>query len=112
MMIGILSDIHGQLDALNQALELFNHLHIQMMICAGDLVDRGPDGDKAVDIIRKMNIPVCKAIMMHEPDKRRNSLPDIPMMACLSTRSGQTPWTSSVIYRLNNVLTGWEFVFT
>lgn len=57
MMIGIISDIHGQLDSLNQALYLFKHQQVKTVICAGDLVDRGPNGDQVVDIIRKMNIP-------------------------------------------------------
>jgi putative phosphoesterase len=57
MKIGILADIHGELDALNKALDLFARLDIETVICAGDLVDRGGDGDKVVDIIRQSNIP-------------------------------------------------------
>ncbi len=57
MKIGILSDIHGHLDSLNKALDLFAHLQVDKIICVGDLVDRGPDGDAVVEIIRKMNIP-------------------------------------------------------
>ncbi|MEO8613085.1 MAG: YfcE family phosphodiesterase [Chloroflexota bacterium] len=57
MRIGILADIHGELDALKQALGFFHHQGIETVICAGDLVDRGTDGDKVVEIIRQANIP-------------------------------------------------------
>ncbi len=57
MMIGILSDVHGELDALHKALDLFHRLGIETLLCAGDLVDRGTDGDRVVDLIRQINIP-------------------------------------------------------
>lgn len=57
MKIGILSDIHGELEALIKALDLLKQLEVDALICAGDLVDRGSDGDKVVDMIRKLNIP-------------------------------------------------------
>jgi putative phosphoesterase len=57
MKIGVLSDIHGEFDALKKALDLFSQQHVETVICAGDLVDRGTDGDKVVDLIRELNIP-------------------------------------------------------
>lgn len=57
MKIGVLSDIHGEYDALKKALDLFSQRQVETVICAGDLVDRGSDGDKVVDLIRELNIP-------------------------------------------------------
>jgi len=57
MKIGVLSDIHGELDALKKALDLFHQLQVETMICAGDLVDRGSEGDKVVELISSLNIP-------------------------------------------------------
>lgn len=57
MKIGILSDIHGELDALHKTLDLFQRLGIETIICAGDLVDRGGAGDQVVEMIRQHSIP-------------------------------------------------------
>ena len=57
MKIGILSDIHGELEALEKALALLSRLQVDTLICAGDLVDRSPNGDAVVDRIRELNIP-------------------------------------------------------
>lgn len=56
MKIGILSDIHGQLAAAQAALQLFEQQQVDTIICGGDLVDRGADGDAVVALIQRRDI--------------------------------------------------------
>jgi predicted phosphodiesterase len=61
MDIGIISDIHGDYAALATALErLDNFHHINQILCAGDLVGRGPHPDGVVQVIRERNIPTVR----------------------------------------------------
>lgn len=53
MNVGIISDIHGDVDALEIALDqLDNHHQVDQILCAGDLVGRGTEPDRVVEIIR------------------------------------------------------------
>lgn len=61
MEIGIISDIHGDLRALDTALERLNQHHrVQHILCAGDLIGRGPDGNQVVTRIRESGIVTVK----------------------------------------------------
>ncbi|MBL8164326.1 MAG: YfcE family phosphodiesterase [Anaerolineae bacterium] len=61
MKIGIIADIHGDYAALQTALERLDTVHqVDQILCAGDLVGRGPEQEKVVEIIRKRNIPTVK----------------------------------------------------
>lgn len=57
MKIGIVSDIHGGLRELTSALALFDEYKVDKIICAGDLVDFGKDGDAVVEKIIQLSIP-------------------------------------------------------
>jgi predicted phosphodiesterase len=58
MKIGLISDIHGDIDALRMALE---HLHdADHILCAGDLVEKGSAGPAVVDLIRERSIPTVR----------------------------------------------------
>jgi putative phosphoesterase len=58
MNIGIISDIHGDSAALETALDRLDHYHkVDRILCAGDLVGRGPDPDRVVQVIRDRSIP-------------------------------------------------------
>ena len=46
--IGILSDIHGDLDSLEKAFCLFSGEGVESIICAGDLVEKGQHHDEVV----------------------------------------------------------------
>jgi len=61
MDIGIISDIHGDCETLERVLYQLDHHHnVEHIVCAGDLVGRGPEENRVVDIIRQRNIPtVC-----------------------------------------------------
>lgn len=55
--IGIISDIHAHHDRLERALKHVNKLGVDTIVCTGDLVDRGDDGDVVVARIRDLEIP-------------------------------------------------------
>ena len=61
MRIGIISDVHGDYVALEDVLERFvSHHNVEQILCAGDLVGRGPDPDRVIDMIRAHGIPVAR----------------------------------------------------
>lgn len=61
MQIGILSDIHGDLRALDTALARLENYHgVQHILCAGDLVGRGPEANGVVTRIRERGIITVK----------------------------------------------------
>lgn len=61
MDIGIISDIHGDYEALETALDRLDNFHqVDHILCAGDLVGRGPDSDAVVSRIRERGIPAVR----------------------------------------------------
>ncbi len=61
MDIGVISDIHGDRATLERVLDQLDHHHkVDHIVCAGDLVGRGPEENRVVDMIRTRNIStVC-----------------------------------------------------
>lgn len=57
MKIGLISDVHADLNGLTCALDLLHGRGVDHIICAGDLVEKGEDGDAVVKRIREENIP-------------------------------------------------------
>lgn len=53
MRLAIISDIHANLEALTQALEIIDGSSIDEIICLGDVVGYGADPDPCVNIIRE-----------------------------------------------------------
>jgi len=61
MRIGIISDVHGDYEALNQTLDqLDQHHRVDHVLCAGDLVGRGPRENEVVDLVRSRHIPTVR----------------------------------------------------
>lgn len=61
MQIGIISDVHADYAALEEVLDRFaKHHNVDQILCAGDLVGRGPDPDRVVDLVRARRIPVAR----------------------------------------------------
>lgn len=61
MKIGVISDVHGDYGALERVLNRLDNLHhVGLIVCAGDLVGRGPEQDRVVEIIRKRQIPTVR----------------------------------------------------
>jgi len=58
--IGIISDIHADLDGLDLALTFLQKQTVDEIWCAGDLVDRGQDGNAVVERIRHAQIPTVQ----------------------------------------------------
>src|SRR3954465_13757067 len=57
MKIGIISDIHGHLAPLEKALALLDRLGVEQIVCAGDLVGEGYEGDAVVKLLQARQIP-------------------------------------------------------
>jgi len=58
MKLGIISDIHGDDSALETVLNRLETIHaVDHILCAGDLVGRGPSPNRVVDLIRERDIP-------------------------------------------------------
>jgi putative phosphoesterase len=57
MRIGLISDIHGSLWGLEKALALLEREGVDTILCAGDLVERNPQGREVVALIRERQIP-------------------------------------------------------
>jgi putative phosphoesterase len=61
MDLGIISDVHGDIAALETALERLERVHhVHQVLCAGDLVGRGPEPDSVVQRIREQHIPTVR----------------------------------------------------
>ena len=61
MDIGVISDIHGDYAALETALNrLYDYHGVSQVLCAGDLVGRGPHPDRVVELIRERGIPTVR----------------------------------------------------
>jgi putative phosphoesterase len=56
--IGIISDIHANLEGLERALALLQGQKVDTILCAGDLVERGENGDDVVRRIQEEGFPV------------------------------------------------------
>ncbi len=61
MDIGVISDIHGDSQALETVLDRFDNYHrVDLIVCAGDLVGRGPEQNRVVEMIRERGIPTVR----------------------------------------------------
>ena len=61
MKIGIIADVHGDHSALKTALERLDTIHqVDHILCAGDLVGRGPEQEQVVELVRQRGIPTVK----------------------------------------------------
>ncbi len=56
MKIGIISDIHSNFEALEEALSVLDASHTQKLFCCGDVVGYGPDPSECVSLVRKRGI--------------------------------------------------------
>ena len=60
MRIGIISDIHGNLIALDCVLIQMNNRKVDMILCLGDAAATGPRPHEVLERLRSMNIPTVK----------------------------------------------------
>ena len=57
MKVGLISDIHANVDNLRRALLLLRERGAETILCVGDLVDGESEGNAAVELIRQQKIP-------------------------------------------------------
>jgi diadenosine tetraphosphatase ApaH/serine/threonine PP2A family protein phosphatase len=60
MKTGIMSDIHGNMAALEAVLTLMKNRGVSRYVCCGDIVGYGPDPNRCVETIRSLR-PLCVA---------------------------------------------------
>lgn len=70
MKLGIIADVHADLPSLIAAMELLHKRGAERIVCAGDLVEKGPDGDAVVDTIKAKGIPTVRG--NHDSHVRSN----------------------------------------
>ena len=60
MLIGLIGDVHANLDALNATLDYFDRLSVKQVYCCGDVVGYGGAPGECIDTLVERNIPcVC-----------------------------------------------------
>jgi protein phosphatase len=74
--IAVISDIHGNMTALEAVLDNIKQRGIKRIICLGDLVGKGPNSSKAVDRIRE----VCQEVVLGNWDEGIQKVTDNEVM--------------------------------
>jgi len=57
MKLGLISDIHADYPSLVKALRIFKRVGVNKILCAGDLVEKGDNGNEVVALIHRLKIP-------------------------------------------------------
>lgn len=91
MRIAILSDIHGNLEALNAAMEYIRGNDIDTIYCLGDVVGYGPNPNECVDIIRNN----CEKVVIGNHDHAVLGLTSTEYFNDFAKIS--TYWTSNIL---------------
>ena len=103
--LGVITDLHADLGALEAALARLDELGVDLVVCAGDIVDGGDEPDEVVALVRGRAIPCIRgnhdrwALLRHErgepehdgDDGKRFLKPDtVAWLAALPTRWDRT----------------------
>ena len=59
MKIGILGDIHGNLDALTAVVEALQRENVDAWVQVGDIVGYGPEPSACIDLVRELGCATC-----------------------------------------------------
>lgn len=57
LRVGLISDIHADLPALEAALDVLERAGVDRIVCMGDVVQKGPDGEEVVELMQRLLIP-------------------------------------------------------
>lgn len=82
LRIGLISDIHANLPALNLALNHLERAQVDRVVCLGDVVEKGPDGDAVVEVLQRRLITTVQgnhdinAVKHAELEGRHTALSD------------------------------------
>lgn len=60
MKMAVISDIHGNIHALNAVLADIERQDVDLIVCLGDLVGYGAFPNEVIEVIRKRNIPTVR----------------------------------------------------
>ena len=60
MRLGLIADLHGDLEGFQQALRLFERESVERILCAGDVVERGSGADTIIGMIQQQGIPCIR----------------------------------------------------
>lgn len=77
MRIGIISEIHGDMPSLTAAVDYLQQQTVDLILCAGDVVERGSDDHGVVSYLRQLGIP-CVQGNHDENAVRHSELSDEP----------------------------------
>jgi len=97
MRIAVISDIHGNLDALQAVLSDIDRSDIDATVCLGDTIGYGPEPREVIDAIRRRNIPCVlgnhelavidrKLLSWFNPDAQKSILCTIELLSDDSMR--------------------------
>lgn len=60
MKLGVLSDVHSDLQALKEAFRQLDRMGCERVVCAGDIVDYGPFPDETIALLQKRGVPCIR----------------------------------------------------
>jgi len=63
MKIGIISDVHSNIQALHTVLDEFNKTNVDKIICCGDIIGIGANPEEVIQEIEELNYPHSKEIL-------------------------------------------------
>jgi len=107
MINAIISDIHGNLEALNRVLEYLQEKGITGIYCLGDVVGYGPNPNECVELVKDN----CKVVLMGNHDYAAIGLANIEYFNEYAKIS--TYWTQDILSEENlKYLKSLPFTFT
>jgi len=82
MRIAVISDIHGNLPALESVMKDISKRGVDTLVCLGDLIGKGPNSEEVIDICRNECDIIVKGNWDDEIYKAyldvKNGIPDVP----------------------------------
>lgn len=117
MKVGLISDIHADLTSLLAALDLLQQQQVDLVVCAGDLVEKGTDGDAVVWLIRERQIPCVQG--NHDFDAignqrwlRENATPNHPAVKGRFLNDKTLAYLAALPFALRFEWEGWRVLLT
>lgn len=65
MVLGVISDIHGNATALEAALQVLGAARVERVVCLGDIVGYGPDPTRCIELVRES----CEVVLAGNHDR-------------------------------------------
>ncbi|OUM96575.1 MAG: serine/threonine protein phosphatase [Thermobacillus sp. ZCTH02-B1] len=102
--IAVISDIHGNLPALEAVLEDIAARGVGTIYCLGDLIGKGPSGDKVIDLVRRH----CTVVIRGNWDDGVARESDSPVLRWHRSVIGEErlDWLRSLPFMIEFVLSG------